>query len=41
MSRGDGPYTHGNSFANGPSGPKVTWEQRELAAAQESIWKYL
>ena len=41
MSRGDGPYTHGPSFAMGPSGPPRSWEQAELAAAQESIWKYL
>ena len=41
MSRGDGPYTHGPSFALGPGGPKMTWEQRELSAAQESIWKHL
>ena len=41
MSRGDGPYTHGNSYANGPGGPKQSWEQAELKASQESIWKHL
>ena len=41
MGRGDGPYTHGNSYANGPGGPKQSWEQAELKASQESIWKHL
>jgi hypothetical protein len=40
MSRG-ASVGNGNSFANGPSGPKQSWEQRELAASQETIWKHL
>jgi hypothetical protein len=41
MSREDGPCAHGNSFANGPAGPAQSWEQRELAAAQATIWAHL
>jgi hypothetical protein len=40
MSRGDGPYTHGNSFANGPD-PRVDWELAEVLAQRASIWVFL
>ena len=39
--RGDGPYTHGNSFANGPDGPRPDWELAEVLRQRESIWTYL
>jgi hypothetical protein len=32
---------HGSSYANGPQGPKMTWEQREVAVMNETIWKHL
>ena len=41
MSRGDGPYTHGNSFANGPGGPKLSPEMIELLKMQVTIWTQL
>jgi len=34
--RGDGPYTHGNSFANGPIVPAWLRNNREYALARES-----
>lgn len=41
MSRGDGPYTHGPSFALGPDGPRVDWELAEVLAQRVSVWTFL
>jgi hypothetical protein len=38
-SRGGDPYTHGNSFANGPQdGPLRRWEMRLLTEAQTTFY---
>jgi hypothetical protein len=41
MSRGDGSYTHGNSFANGAGTPRLDWELAEVLRQRVSIWTYL
>ncbi|HMG61392.1 MAG TPA: hypothetical protein VK599_00445 [Streptosporangiaceae bacterium] len=42
--KGDGPYTHGNSFANGaapPSWLRHNWELREALESRWSVWAFL
>jgi hypothetical protein len=40
--KGDGSYTHGNSFANGPQdGPLKDWQTRMLFEARETFWRYI
>lgn len=40
-SKGDGSYTHGNSFANGPQdGTLRDWQMRLVREATESIWRF-
>jgi hypothetical protein len=39
--KGDGPYTHGNSFANGPAMPaalRLNWELREVLDTRYCLW---
>ena len=41
--RGDGPYTHGNSFANGPGLPAWArgWEFRLMREAAFDRWSVM
>lgn len=41
MSRGDGPYTHGNSFAMGPDGSRRDWELAAVMAQRVIVWTFL
>ena len=39
--KGDGPYTHGNSFANGPMPPRARdWQFRQMLESRVSIWDF-
>lgn len=40
--KGDGPYTHGNSFANGNVMPPWArdWQFRLLRASQVTTWDF-
>jgi hypothetical protein len=41
--RGDGPYTHGSSYANGPGMPswlRLNWELRMVLEARTTIWDF-
>ena len=40
MSRGDGPYTHGPSFAMGGGGPRLDWELTEVLAQRVSFYQF-
>ena len=33
--------SRGNSFANGPDGPRVDWELAEVLAQRVSVWTFL
>lgn len=40
--KGDGPYTHGNSFANGPGMPPWArdWQFRQVLESRVTIWDF-
>jgi hypothetical protein len=44
MEKGDGPYTHGNSFALGPGMPawlRANWELVMARQSQATVWDNL